>query len=303
MQAFMSPEKYMKSRVTAKVVIDNQPSQLATDVANRTVAAFGYPKKNEDLAYLKFVLASEMENYNSDYLPRSEIVANFGTARNKPFDIEHVIEEEGSYITDKEFNQTKNTIIGHIVDSAVAQKDGTVLAEESLATFDDKDDPSRPYEDQIDIVGTGVLYKFLFPQTVADIIDLADKGEMSVSMEVWFLGYDYLVGTEIVPYSETTAAQYQPMFENREEVDGRPVSRVLRNVIFGGVAATDNPADPEAQILETAASKKELAGDSKFRSLVARHNELHELYVLKPSRKIETEHLKITKAIASMRRS
>lgn len=285
---------YQKTLVTAKLTVDRSPSDSQLAKASRTVADMETPDgiDTPDLLFVKFVLASEHENSNADYFKRSELIKARHTPKYKPFDIEHNIEESGSYISSPLFNQTKNTIIGHMIDSAVATKDGTVLTEEEIAELDISDDPTRAREDSLDILGSAVLYKFYFPKTVADIEEMAESGEMCVSMEAWFTGFDFLIGDEIIEHTKATE-HYIDDWKKRKVIGGRKVSRVLNGVLFGGVGATEKPANKESVFL-TASLAKELD------MLKKRHEELHILYNHKKTIELKNEHEEVTRAIARL---
>lgn len=285
-------EGYQKTIVTARLMRDK--AHKAIDFPSNKAKASEIPEEYcmPDLLYVKFVLASEHENSNADYFSRSEMVQARHTPIHKPFNVEHMLEEDGSYISEPLFNQTKNTIIGHMVSSALAKKDGTILTEEEIAELDLDDNPARAKEEQLDIIGSAVLYKFCFPKTVADIEELIDSGDMKVSMECWFKGYDYLVGDSIVERSEATS-HHDDDWHHRKVIGGRCVSRVLRGILFGGVAATEKPANEESVFLAT-------ANERKLKKLMKRHGELHILHAAaseQEQKEYEKEHVFVTKAI------
>jgi len=285
---------YQRTLVTARLML-HEPSSDELAKASRAVAGMDIPEGADmpDLLFVKFVLASEHENSNADYFKRSELIKARKTPMHKPFNVEHNIEEDGSYITQPLFNQTKNTIIGHMVDSAIATKDGSILTDAEIEVLDLEDDPTRAKEDSLDILGSAVLYQFCFPKTVADIKEMAEAGEMCVSMEAWFKGFDFLVGDEIIEHTSANE-HYINEWKKRKVVGGRRVSRVLKDVLLGGVAATEKPANKESVFI-TASVNKELE------RLEKRHDELHILYSHKPSKDIELEHEEVTRAIARLR--
>lgn len=290
-------EDYQRSFVTAKIC----PAFYKSD--KRAVAKKeGYKIPDIDgltldLAQVNFILVSEHENLNGDYFSREELLKSYSTPLHKPFDIEHTISEDESYISQPYFNRTKNTIVGHMVYSSLATKDGKILSEKEINKLDKKDDPSRANEDCLDIVCSAFLYDFLFPKTVADIIELSEKEKMFVSMEVWFKGNDFLVNGKIV---EKTAENSKELTEawsrGFKGEDGKRICRVLRNIIFGGVAATPTPANPESVFITVANLEQELA------HLVKRHTELHILQSVSPKEEYKIEHDMIEKSAASLRK-
>lgn len=296
---------YERTLVTAKVVLDRDADVAMRLMPHFTQASIGSAKEfaSPDLLFVKFVFCSEHENVNADYFPRSELVRAYQTPQHKPFNIEHMIEEKGSYISQPLFNETHNTIIGHMVGCALAKKDGTILTDEEVAKLDATDDPNRAYDDSVDIVGSAVLYDFYFPKTVADIEKMAEDGTISVSMEAWFRGFDFFVGDKIVANTDRKTKKVDDWkAENKALLDdwhhgrsvaGRRVSRVLRDVLFGGVAATETPANKDSVFL-TANTQKELE------RLKKRHGELHVLYDANPSEAIAQEHREVTIAVAML---
>jgi hypothetical protein len=285
---------YHKTKVVAKVVMDPNPAETWSAI-NRATASDDIPDEYQmdDLAYVKFILASEHENDNADYFRRSELIRAWATPRHKPFNVEHNIEEVGSYISQPLFNTTKNTIIGHIVDSALATKDGTILTPSEIADLDQTDDPNRAPEESLDLLASAVLYDFCFPKTVDDIKQMAEAGEMFVSMEAWFKSFDFLVASEIVQHTEDTQ-HYINAWHHQKSEGGRRVCRVLNNVLFGGVAATEKPAN-KGSIFITASLNQELD------RLQKRHDELHILYNVDPNETYAKEHEEVTRAIATIR--
>lgn len=290
-------EGYERSFVTAKIspvfyknekrAVANKESYSFPDIEGLT----------PDLAQVNFILCSEHENLNGDYFRRDELINAYKTPVHKPFDIEHTIAEDESYISQPYFNRTKNTIVGHMVYSSIAKKDGTILSDKEIASLDMKEDPNRPEKDCLDVVCSAFLYDFLFPKTVGDIIETSEDGKMFVSMEVWFKGNDFLVDGEIIEKTPANAKKYTEMWSRGEKgKDGRRISRVLNGILFGGVAATPNPANPESVFLAVASMEQELD------QLIKRHNELHILQSVSPKEEYFIEHEAIEKSVATLRK-
>ncbi|MGQ4893450.1 MAG: hypothetical protein ACP6IQ_02355 [Candidatus Njordarchaeia archaeon] len=288
---------YKKTFITAKLSADNFYNAKAS--SNESYEKLGVNIDSvdlPDLLYVKFVMASEHENDNGDYFLRSELIKSYKTARHKPYNIEHKVEEKGSYLTQALFNETKNTIIGHIVGSSLAYKDGTILSEEEIEKLDKTDDPNRPEEESLDLLASAVLYKFLFPATVKDLKDMASTGSLSVSMEVWFKGFDFMVGGSIIsPGNEEEFKSYVTQWKENKAVNGRRVSRVLKDILWGGVAATETPANKYSKFI-TASLQHQLNKINK------RHEELHILYKYNPTKEIEEEHRVLTQTAAKIKK-
>lgn len=291
----MERQGYHQTLITANVQLDNKPDSIIGSLrkSNASLDEALPPIDSPDLTFVKFVLASEHENINGDYFSRTELVEARETPSHKPFNIEHTLEEKASYISSPLYNETKNTIVGHIVGSVLARKDGTVLTEDEVAELDMADNPKRPYEDSLDLVASAVLYKFYFPNTIADVEDMAESGDLAVSMEAWFKGYDFMVAGEIVPSTQENFAELTSKWQNREIAGDRRISRVLKGVLFGGVAGVKNPANPDSQFI-TASIQNELQVIAK------RHRELHILYSVDPKEEYLEEHEELMKSAASL---
>ena len=72
------------------------------------------------------------------------------------------------------------------------------------------------------------------------------------------------------------------------------MSRVLRDIIFGAVAATPTPANPGSVFLSTAKLEEE------FEQLKKRHAELHVLQSVSPCDEYVVEHNMVEKSAASI---
>lgn len=290
---------YERSFVSAKVSPIFK-TRLGKAVASKKESKYQIPEFENitpDLDLVALVLASEHENLNADYFSREELIQAVSSPIHKPFNVEHTVAEDESLITQPYFNRTKNTIVGHMIYSALATKDGEILSEEDVKKLDATDNPSREKEDCIDLVAAAVLYSFLFPKTVADIQEAAEKNEMFVSMECWFKGYDFIVDGELVESTEANRKDLTEKWSRRAcGKDGKRICRALKNVIFGGVAATPTPANPESVFLATAGLEAEM------NQLIKRHNELHILQSINPKDEYVAEHSAIEKSAASIRK-
>jgi hypothetical protein len=283
---------YQHTRVIAKLRFDEDEgvAQAMMRSVSSSVSASIDPD-SKDLVPVSFIIASEHENINGDYLARSEIARAAKTCVNKPFDIEHELEEDGSYISHPLFNYSKNTIVGHMVASGLSKKGGKILDDKAVAVLDMADDPNRKDQDSLDVHAAAVLYSFYFPDTVSDVKRLAAKGSMFVSMETWFKGFDFMASGKIVENKgeeDKDSAELLKMWTAGAKDGGRRVSRVLRGIIFGGVAAVRTPAN-KASVFTTASSREA--------KLHTRHDQLHAMWLLEPSEAIKVEHERVTREI------
>jgi hypothetical protein len=288
-------EGYNHTTVTAKLVVDDHPRRSIASFRRAVADSYKSSGTSDDLDFFKFVLVSEHANINRDYFLRSELIAASKTPIDKPFNIEHTIEESGSYISEALFNNSKNTIIGHMTDSCIAMKDGTVISEDELESFDKSDDFNRADAESIDLIASAVLYGFYFPKTVADVKKLANKGEMFVSMETWFKNAAYTMGDQVVePSSKEESDALAADWHFGKKVEGKRMNRILKNILFGGVAATKNPANPNSCFV-TASARKE------WDALTQRHRELHIIYKVDPSDAVIAEHTQLMRTAANLK--
>lgn len=286
---------YEKTYITAKISPSFSCDNFKTVASKKKYNMPSVEFLSPDLVPVNIILASEHENLNGDYFSREELIRACKTPINKPFNIEHTMAEDESYISQPFFNRSKNTIVGHMVFSSIADSDGNVLDDKAIAKLDKEDNPNRDKSDCIDIVATAVLYNFIFPKTVADVISASDDGKMFVSMECWFKGYDFLVNGEIVERTEANSKELTERWSKGEKTkDGRRISRVLKDIIFGAVAATPTPANPGSVFLSVAKLEEE------FEHLKKRHEELHILQSISPKEEYVIEHDMIEKSAASI---
>jgi len=273
-QVEFNGEKYYYTRITASLrtatahevakassFTEEQIQQAAASLADSL--GDGIPK-TPDVSYLKGIYVSSGMNSNWDVFLPTELARSYGTIRLKPLDVEHVIEEGSSYVEivkqhpNMTFNSGKNTIIGAIYDAAmVSSRTGAMVPASNAANgiaeiWDDiqasendllKNYKEHEHRSRYDIVMAGVLWKWLFPKTVADITNEVNSGERALSMEVYFRDYDWFVNGTI--YNKDEAPHLADAFR-KGGFNGMPVGRVLRGMIFGGGGLVANPANPNA---------------------------------------------------------
>ena len=273
-QVEFNGEKYYYTRITASLrtatahevaktssFTEEQIQQAAASLADSL--GDGIPK-TPDVSYLKGIYVSSGMNSNWDVFLPTELARSYGTIRLKPLDVEHVIEEGSSYVEiikqhpNMTFNSGKNTIIGAIYDAAMeSSRTGAMVPASNAANgiaeiWDDiqasendllKNYKEHEHRSRYDIVMAGVLWKWLFPKTVADITNEVNSGERALSMEVYFRDYDWFVNGTI--YNKDEAPHLADAFR-KGGFNGMPVGRVLRGIIFGGGGLVANPANPNA---------------------------------------------------------
>ena len=152
-------------------------------------------EQNPDLVHVRFILDTEGANANWDYMPRPQLLTSHGSAVFKPIDVEHVIAEDASMVQmAKNQPPVRNTICGVMTHTAACwANSGELLTEKELADLEKTDNWDRPDDQKVAVAAWGALYKFLFPKTVANLLESIDAGQMWVSMERWIGKLDYLV--------------------------------------------------------------------------------------------------------------
>ncbi len=196
-----------------------------------------------DLLYVDSVLVSTGQNKNDDVFLPTEMWTARATPILKPVDWEHNTGKELEEGDNKRV-VADNQIIGVMYNSYAALKDGTKISDEQALATDFR------VPNDFDIINQAVIYKYLFPKAAARIVKDAKAGKLFVSMEAWFSGYDYKVGSKIVARNQETAFLDRHLRANGGDgtFAGQKVGRVLRNITFGGVGIVSNPANADSVI-------------------------------------------------------
>lgn len=202
-----------------------------------------------DLLYMDSVLVSTGENKNTDVFLSAEMWKARNTPVLKPVNWEHNSGKEIVENIDTDYTSSKSIIqdsqiIGGMYNSFAALKDGTPITEEMMTSAD------FVLPQDFDIINQAVIYKYLYPRAAARIVREAEAGQLFVSMEAWFGGYDYKVGNKIVARNEETAFldKYLRAKGGTGMFGQATVSRVLRNIVFGGVGIVARPANQDSVI-------------------------------------------------------
>jgi len=226
--------KYHKTRLVAKARIcdidDKAKAAIAEDVKNNVASSNDdiYVGAQQDLIVVESVLVSTGINKNDDVFLPQELASVHGTGRHKPVNLEHNDEQ----------------IVGHMIESFPTDKEGNRIGNDVI------DDPEK-IPASFDLTNRAVVYAYVFPQLAHDIREKASSNELFVSVEVWYKGYDYLVGDSIVRRNESTAMVFDPVLRingGTGFVDGAKVGRALRGMLIAGVGLVKNPANEESVI-------------------------------------------------------
>ncbi len=238
-------EPISKDRLAAA----QQRYELDSSLEDRGKFPVGVVSQPDTLALKSVILTTGRPgNLNDDVMLNEEVLPILFTAALKPFNIEH----------------TKH-IIGVMFDAfAVDKTSGRVTP--SIERFnEDETDEDRELEqrelqsvignlpENLDIITNQVLWTLHFPDEVREIKRKAVKGDLFVSMEVWFTSFDYLVGNRIIERTADLAAILDPKLR----VNGgngllglERIRRVPRNLTFAGNAVVETPANPDSFILD-----------------------------------------------------
>jgi hypothetical protein len=205
----------------------------------------------EDLFYLKSILATVGWNKNDDVFDRIETWKARATPEDKPFNYEH----------------NARDIIGHITANYVMDFKGNVI--DDTAPLDDV--PSSFH-----IATSSVLYRY-WPDAellkrMQQIIAEIPEGKWFVSMEALFNDFDYAVvandGTNhVIARDEKTAflTKHLRAYGGDGTFEGNKVGRLLRNMIFSGKGLVRRPANEHSIIFDTVtAFEKVIASSLEF---------------------------------------
>jgi len=180
---------------------------------------------------MKSILVSTGANKNDDVFLKDEIINSYQTPINKAVDWEH---------------KTKYTI-GAIYDSVLVANGEEISPEDA-----------KNYDGRLDIMDYSVVWKHRYPEEAKSIIKASQDDSLGVSMECYFLDYNYLVGQDIVARNEDTSFldDYLRCFGgNGTIVDKgqiKTVKRIPRHILFSGKGVVGRPANKSSVIVSVA---------------------------------------------------
>lgn len=189
--------------------------------------------ESEDLFYTRSILVSTGRNKNDDVFDPVETWRARYSSIDKPTNIEH--------------DETR--IIGHITANWIIDDNGRLIDDET---------PIGELPSSFHIANSAVIYKhWKNPELVAQAMELIDSikaGNMFVSMECAFSGFDYYLYNEtesrLIPRTAETAylSQYLRAYGGSGVYGNDRVARVLRNIVFTGKGYVQKPANPDSII-------------------------------------------------------
>lgn len=305
--------QFLRSKVVARLQLartESLPEKI--HVAHRAVASKLHfqDAKTPDLTWVQMILDTEGPNANNDYMPRPSLMQNYATAIWKPFDMDHAIVEDRSMVgMPKDQPPVRNSIYGVMTHAALSRPDGTLLTDDEIKKLDQSDSMDRDPKDRVCVTAWAALYSFLFPKTVADVVDLIDAGKMHVSMERWIGEWDFLVhdGSEYkaLAHAEAVKSGVFAKWATGRANNDMPVLRRSLSFIYGGVASTTNPANKMCKFVSPSMAKAVAnhEGDQLLKILMNEHCEVHEAFAVstgEQQRDLIERHERVTRAIAAI---
>ena len=192
--------------------------------------------QDDDVYHTYSILVTSSWNRNDDVFARDEIWAARSTPKHKPANLEH----------------DEKKIIGSIIGSWPIDSELNLISEGS--TVDELPDPYH-------ILVSSVIYRQWqdpeYKTRAEDLISKIESGNMFVSMECIFRGFDYAItapdsANHIVARSEETAflTRHLRAYGGTGEYEGHKVGRLLRNITFSGKGFVEKPANPDSVIFD-----------------------------------------------------
>jgi len=210
-----------------------------------------------DLYLSRSVLVSTIWNLNDDIFDKAEAWLARNTPVHKPSNLNH--------------NEKK--IVGHLTAVWPVDEEGIVIAD--TTAIDDLPDVYH-------LMTSSVIYKHWndkeYKKEVEELIADIEAGNMSVSMECLFAGFDYGVispdGLQHVVARGPESAfltKHLRAYGGAGEYEGHKLGRVLRRITFSGKGYTKKPANPKSITLAgsgvnfTKANTANLTQDGKIK--------------------------------------
>jgi len=228
---------YKTTFFTRANVADITKGDIDCIVANKDC---DMPEDQKDLMKIVSVLLSTGINKNDDVFLGEEIYPARSTGAHKPLNVEH----------------DSNRIVGHMLRTYLTDKDGHMISDDAMQCSSDFHPSgsmmiSKNMPHDFDVTSESVVYKYALPEVAKWVYAKHAKGELFVSVEVWFTDYDYLVGSKLVKRNAETSSVLDGCLRingGDGTYKGARVGRVLRNMLIGGIGLTEHPANPESVI-------------------------------------------------------
>lgn len=209
-------------------------SEALSSKASDFLASAG--RDDDDIYHSYSILVTTSWNKNDDVFPNSEVWAARNTPKYKPANLEH----------------DEKRIVGGIIGSWPVDKDFSLI---DTATSVDN------LPDSYHILVSSVIYRQWqdpeYKVRAEELIRKIEEGNMYVSMECIFRGFDYAIQTpsmqnHIIARNEETAflSRHLRAYGGTGEYDGHKVGRLLKNITFSGKGFVERPANPESIIFD-----------------------------------------------------
>jgi flagellar biosynthesis chaperone FliJ len=218
----ISPVKLKMARKESRDEIKALIASVVNNLEDSSFKKIFASKKHPFLMYVSAILCSTVINANDDTFIASELWKARNSIKDQPYNEEH----------------EERRIVGHVVNSRVVAEDGSIVA-------DDSTEPPQYFDIEFD----AVLYESVFPEIADDILENAEAGKIGVSMECRISDFSYGVVEDskitIVERNDETSvlSKYLRAYGGKGEYQGKRIVRVLKDLVFVGVANTKNPAN------------------------------------------------------------
>ena len=209
-------------------------SEALSSKASDFLASAG--RDDDDIYHSYSILVTTSWNKNDDVFPNDEVWAARNTPKYKPANLEH----------------DEKRIVGGIIGSWPVDKEFNLI--DTASSVDN-------LPDSYHILVSSVIYRQWqdpeYKSRAEELIRKIEEGNMYVSMECIFRGFDYAIQTpnmqnHIVARNEETAflSRHLRAYGGTGEYDGHKVGRLLKNITFSGKGFVERPANPESIIFD-----------------------------------------------------
>tara|TARA_R100001129_G_scaffold94044_2_gene63983 strand:- start:2143 stop:3714 length:1572 start_codon:yes stop_codon:yes gene_type:complete len=214
-------------------------------------------RQDSDVYHTYSVLVTSSWNRNDDVFGNEEIWAARKTPEYKPANLEH----------------DEKKIIGSIISSWPVDNEFNLISEETSG--DDLPDP-------LHILVSSVIYRQWqdpeYKSRAEELISKIEQGNMFVSMECIFRGFDYAVRSpdgenHVVARNEETSflTRHLRSYGGTGQYQDHKVGRMLRNITFSGKGFVERPANPDSVIFDKD-QIFDFAGASASKNLFSKNN-------------------------------
>lgn len=233
--AFLSPIVAMKNVTNKESTGDIAANRVSMNLLLHNYGKVTAGELDSDLYHVNSILVSAGWNKNDDVFVPEEMWIARHTPVHKPDNLGH----------------NEKEIVGHMTALWVVDTEGNSVPDNT---------PLGNVPDTFHIVTSSVIYKNWTDEELikrtATLIEEIEAGEMFVSCEALFSGFNYaLISPEgkhfLLARNEETAflTKHLRRFKGSGEYDGYKVGRALSNITFSGKGYVKKPANPDSIIL------------------------------------------------------